>query len=46
MGLSTGQQMMYFGAGGAVLFILIFIVLRISFNVSRKKLIDKIMNTL
>ncbi len=46
MSLSAGQQMMYFGAEGGVLFILIFIILRISFNISRKKLIDKIMNTL
>ena len=46
MDLSPGQQMMYFGAGGGALFILLFIILRISFNISRKKLIDKIMNTL
>ena len=46
MDLSPGQQMMYFGAGGEALFILLFIILRISFNISRKKLIDKIMNTL
>lgn len=44
--LTTGQQMFYFGAGGSAAFLLIFIAMRIRFKVSRRKLIDKIMNSL
>lgn len=43
---TTGQQMLYLGAGGSIIFVFIFIILRISFKVSRRKLIDKIMNSL
>lgn len=44
--MSKGEMLFYFGIIGCILFIVIFVILRIYFRFRRKKIIENVMKSI